>query len=61
MYILECDDSQSNILANNDWEGTTPSLPWTQNTNCASGVDIDVYSGIRHTSYFKNILPGHKI
>ena len=30
LYVLECDDSQGNILRENDWATADPPVKWTQ-------------------------------
>ena len=58
MYILECDDSQANLLENNDWDKAPAPSPWTETLTCSGAGDTSVYSGTRRTTHFKNMLPG---
>lgn len=59
MFVLECDDSQANILENNDWEITPASAPWTETLTCSGEGDTSVYSGTRKETHFKAMLPGN--
>ena len=58
MFVLECDDSQTNILDDNDWKKSPPPAPWTESLTCAGTGDTTVYRGTKRKTHFKNMLPG---
>ena len=58
MFVLECDDSQINILDDNDWKKSPPPAPWTESLSCTGTGDTTVYRGTKRNTHFKNMLPG---
>ena len=56
-FVLECDDSQGNILVGNAWEeGEPPPSPWTETLTCLPGAKKEVYDATRHQKYFQAAL-----
>ena len=58
LYVLECDDSQANVLDNNDWDTNSPPATWTESLTCGATGDTSIYQGTRRNTHFKGMLPG---
>lgn len=61
VFVLECDDSQGNVLANNAWVAPAAPANWTETLTCSGTGDKQVYSSTRKSAYFKYNLPGTKM
>lgn len=58
LYVLECDDSQANVLDGNDWDTDPPPATWTESLTCGATGDTSIYQGTRRKTHFKGMLPG---
>ena len=52
VLVLECDDSQANVLAGGDWGVEGPKAPWSESFTCAGQGDTQAYRGDVEDDYY---------